>query len=627
MSKIEFVRVLLFFILITLSSTLLGLQIINVIKRFKTSKKKSSELIPVEQIGAGLLIGIGIVAYASLIVGFAGFFKKETLLIIIIGSLLISSKQILPLAKSLISHLKNLVQEYKHNLVALAAIVLCIITLGSLYLTAMQPPYTSDELHYHLPEVKQIVETQKIDLKFGGHPFYGNIPKLMEIVFAIGSTLSSYQLSHALNFMVFLGFIVVVFGFVIKYYGVKTASFSILLLSWFDDLTWNATSGFIDAATTSFEISALLFILDWTVKKSRLSFFISAALIGIAASMKYSPLPTATFILGIIVFDTLRNNQKNISKILKNLIPYILIALLFGGFWYIKNLIILENPFYPLYFGHRGYDEAQFKSLVDAIHEFGPKTFAYFFKSTIHFLTTNGFFVFISIYIFPTILFIRNGNKFKYTLFLYVLTYTLYWFFFATHQIRFLSTALVVSIIILSIITSKIKYRYFVVIAAIVMSIALYYSNFVRHIDFGAVWNGFWNTKFHYVERQYGLGNISEREYLKRQFGCQYSVIKYLEDNNLKGSVIDNWSVWFAPSVSFYATGNTFRSYAAPKDLPTNKILNDVERQQIKYIYFDSKVKSNYLKSTDSLVIQSKNVKLPYEEYLLKRSEIIYFRY
>lgn len=612
MSHIDFLQVLLWFLFIVTSGSLLGLNIVSVIKKF-TKEKGTKKQIPSEEVGAGLLIGIGVIGYLSLFVGVLGLFTKPVLVGLIAISALISIKQAVPLFSSVLSTFKDLIKEYKNNLLPPAAILISLITLGSLYLTAMQPPYASDELHYHLPEVQQIVDNHKIDLSFGGHPFYGNIPKLMEVILAVGKTISSYQLSHALNFAVFLGFLLVVFGFIKKHYGIRAASFAVLLLTFFDDMTWNATTGFIDTATTAFEISALLFILNWSAQKDKLSFYLSAILIGLAVSLKYSPLPTAVFILAIIAVNRVND-----------LFIYILPAVIVGGFWYIKNIILFKNPFYPLYFGHAGYPEDQYKSLIDAIQEFGPKTPAYFFHLTTRYLTTNGIFIFLSIYIAPIFLFIKKQNKFRISLFLYFLLYTIYWFLIATHQIRFLMTGLVISIIILSVIASKVKEIYFAVTVLLILVVSLFYSKNIAHIDYKSVWSGFWNTKFHLVERQYALGNVSQDQFLTRQFGCQYSAIKYLENNNLKGTVIDNWSVWFAPSVSFYADKNNFQSVTLDLSKPSSQLFQYLKEGDIKYVYFDSKVKASFLKSEDPLVIQSRDAKLPTEIYLLKYSKLVY---
>lgn len=613
MTRIEFLRVFGYFLVIVLPSLLAGTSLIKLITKISGEQEEKS--IPPEFLGAGLIIGLGITGYLTLIAGLLGHFTKPTLLLVLAG-LTLTSVWIIPRTiTSLILIFKNLFKELKVDISSAVAVVLSILTLGTLYLAAMQPPHATDELHYHLPEVREIVTNERVDLSFGGHPFYGNIPKLMEIIFAVGKTISSYQLSHALNFAVLVGFLLVIFGLIKRHYGLRAASLSVLLISWFTDFTWNASTAFIDAATTAFEISALLFILDWTRQKSRVSFFLSAILIGIAVSMKYSPLPTAVFILCVITFKLYKDHQMQVGSLIKTILPYLLTSVLFGGFWYIKNLVKLGNPFYPLYFGHVGYDEVSFKSLMDAIHEFGPKTPAYFYKLTRSFSFPTQFFVFLSIYLSPAILFLKKEVRFRYSLFIYFLSYTLYWFFFATHQVRFLTSALIVSIIILSILISRVQAKTWT-FTALVLFLILFANK--------EEWNTFWADKFHLVERQYALGNVTETQFLTWKFGCQYSVIKYLEGNNLEGSVIDNWSVWFAPSVSFYSQKNHFLGYGIGKSGQLDDIMDNLKAENIRYVYFDSKIKESFLKSTDPIVFASKNSKLPAETFILKHSELIY---
>lgn len=624
MSRSEFIQSFIFFLLILISSGGLGIKIIGLIDKFIGENKKRAKIYSIEIIGASLLIGLGSFGYVSLIIGLLGEFDKRLLLSSLFLLALLSLKEIKAFLHTIFYHFKNLIKKYKKEPIASIAIIIAAVVLASLYLASMQPPHASDELHYHFPQVRQIVNEKKISLVFGGHPFYGNIPKLMEVLFATGTAISGYPLAHAFNYLLLIGFLLVVFGIINKHYGIRAASFSILLLAFFDDFTWNATTGYIDAATTGLEISSLLFIAYWLLNKEKRSLLIGGALMGLALSVKYSPLPTAAFSLLLITAGGLRAGYRRPRIILEAFISYGATAFIFGAFWYIKNFIFFLNPFYPLYFGHHGYEEQSYTSLVKAIQQFGPKTAKNYFYLTKRYFNITNIAVFISIYAAPFSLMVNRAKKLHYTLLAYFILYNIYWFFFTTHQIRFLMPALVVSAILLAIIFSKIKDHLLLKTAALILLFSLLISKFVRPIDYLVVWQNFWNAKFHLRERQYALGNISRSEFLRRQFGCQYKVIEYLKEHNLNDRVIDNWSVWHAPSVSFFAKEGQFTTYGLDINMPLEQISNKIREDKIKYIYFDTEVKKEHLANLDPIVVESKKTKLPSENFLLENSLLVY---
>lgn len=223
--------------------------------------------------------------------------------------------------------------------------------------------------------------------------------------------------------------------------------------------------------------------------------------------------------------------------------------------------------------------------------------------------------MYLSIFIATFSIFIKKHRRLLTALNIYYLLYLLYWFFIATHQIRFLAPALVVSLILTAVAVSVLpKFLYSLLLFGFFTLLSLKPN----------VWNSYWATKLHLTDRQYGLGNISRTEFLTRNFSCQYLVIKYLDDNDLEGAVIDNWSVWHAPSVSFFADKNHFLTYGGNLKVDAQKLKEDLLKSNIRYLYFNSEVKKIHLSNPDLLVAASRALKIPTEEYILKNSDLFY---
>lgn len=564
-----------------------------------------------EKIGISFLLSTGVFTYLTLILGTLSIFTSNNVLLLLLLLLIVSRSCL----KELLIYLKkvslSVFSDIRKELSSIIFFTLSILIAGSLYLSALQPPSAADELHYHMPEVREILDSNKIDLEFGGHYFYGNIPKFMEIVFAWSAEIGGYGMSHLLNFSILLSFLFVVFGILNKKFSSRVALIAVLFILGYDDLTWNATTGYIDAATLSFELSSLLIVLNWiTNKKNNSQLLVSGLLMGLSLASKYSPIPTLLFVIFILILD----EKKDYRKAFKNLFIFGLCSSITGAFWYIKNTINFANPFYPLYFGHKGVSEETYSSLVDAINQFGPKTLSNFLRLLDYFKTINGLHVYISFFAAFFVLFDNKEKGFKLKLLSYFLLYTLYWFFFATHQIRFLAPAIVISLILVSTLIQKIKPG--------ILTVLIVGSGIV-FIFLGSPWKSLITTKLHVTERQYALGNISKDDFLIRNFGCQYKIIKFLRDNNLHGKVIDNWSVWHAPSVSFYAENGQFLTFGESIDDP-DVLERQLIESKIEYIYFDQKVKEEHLIDEDPIVSKAKTPKLRTEEYLLSKSKEIF---
>ncbi|MBT4359154.1 MAG: hypothetical protein HOD22_04345, partial [Candidatus Pacebacteria bacterium] len=526
MSLLELIVVSLWFLLFVLASYGSGVRLLNLYKKVFDGGEKNKDNI--KDIGVSVLLGMGVIGNLGLILARVGQFYKTNLLIILGVIIIFSVKNFYFLIKFIYSNFSKF--DFKKNLVATGTLVISLLILASLYLSAMQPPHATDELHYHFPQARMVAETGKVGWSFDGHYFYGNIPKLMEVIFATGLAVQGYQLAHLLNFLIMIGFLLVVFGVINKVSGKKAASLAVLLLLLFEDLTWNATVGFVDSATVAYEISALLIFLVWLVakKKDRSKLVITGSLMGVAMAIKYSPVPTLLFILVLLLFS--RKKQA-----LKDLFLLGLPALFFGGYWYIKNLILFSNPFYPMYFGHKGVSEELYLGQITNIQQWEPKTLKTFvdkingrYKNQIEFTT------FLAFWLNPLVLLFKKIPKEVRLLTIYFLLYVPYWFFVATHQVRFLLPALVVAIVILAVLLSKINQK--LLLGSLFLLVV--YSVAIRTYPARNMWQNYWYFKFHEVGRQYALGNISEKDFLERELGCQYTIVDYMNKNNLSGSVI-----------------------------------------------------------------------------------------
>jgi hypothetical protein len=151
--------------------------------------------------------------------------------------------------------------------------------------------------------------------------------------------------------------------------------------------------------------------------------------------------------------------------------------------------------------------EVEYQSLINAIQQFQPKTVSTFFNLISHFKTVNGFTVYLSFFIFPlAFIFDKKNRKTTGALIIYFLIQLFYWFFIATHQIRFFTTGTLTAIILSALAISLVKKRYFIALVFLLLVMCLY----SKGPFFKTAWRNFWYTKLNVVRRQYALGNESD---------------------------------------------------------------------------------------------------------------------
>jgi hypothetical protein len=113
---------------------------------------------------------------------------------------------------------------------------------------------------------------------------------------------------------------------------------------------WLATSAYIDLGMTFFTTASVLAFVRWrdSEYKQFKWLFISSFCMGIAIGSKYNAL-IALFILNmILMLSYVRDTHRQMAA-LKYGILFFTITALVASPWYLKNYLLTENPFYPLF--------------------------------------------------------------------------------------------------------------------------------------------------------------------------------------------------------------------------------------------------------------------------------------
>jgi hypothetical protein len=427
--------------------------------------------------------------------------------------------------------------------VALAGAGIAVAMACGQLLAALAPPEAYDELAYHLPIARAIDSTHAVQQLLHAHDAYGNLPSLAESLYAAALAIDGTALVHALQLTVLLAFVALATAFVRELCGARAGAVTAIALLAYPDLTYLATTGYVDAAATAFEVGALLLVLRWLMRNTAADLPAAALLIGFAASVKYTSLFTAG-VVGITVAAIAA--RRHVSR------PAFVsagVALVAGGFWYAKNLIRFGNPFWPFYLGHRSMDDRTYTDFVNGIHAFGPRTIRAFVEVPWRLATDAAVVPFVALSVVVLAIAVRPARRPA----LYAVAFTAYWFFIASHQVRFLLSGVVVAIVAV-VIAAAAGGRVERAALALAAVAALVVVQVKLHPFSASAAGGAVLTQLGSPKADYALGLESRGAYLRKYAGCQADAVTYLDAHPSLSPVLvrqTSLAPWFARRATF----------------------------------------------------------------------------
>jgi hypothetical protein len=471
--------------------------------------------------GAALLAGFGACAYLGLLLAALRIFYAGVLVAVAAVVLVLGRRTLVAYARWLRGAPP----------VALGAAALGACLVAAEWLVALAPPEATDEIAYHLPEARSIADTHALPLMLGSDRIYGNLPALAETLYAEALSIEGAALAHALHLTLLVAFVVLAAGVAQRLFGGAAAVVAAIGLLLYQGLLYNATTAYVDAAATAFEAGSVLLLALWVVRRDPVDAAAAAVLIGLAASVKYTTLATAAFEAAVVAIVAVRERRAGLALRLAGL------ALAACVFWYGKNLVRLGNPVFPFAFGHPGVSDATYTYFLDSVRTFGPRTLRAFLEVPWQFATVGEVVAFLAFYLSPLSLVARVPRVAAALLLAYAALYTTYWFWLASHQTRFLLSAVAVAIVLAAAAVTRARGAAgyaavaVVAVAAIAVAQARVASFVVADVpDAVAAWFGD-------PKARYALGLDSRTAYLRRYFGCEVDAVDALASRHLTGAV------------------------------------------------------------------------------------------
>lgn len=228
-------------------------------------------------------------------------------------------------------------------------IVIVSLIMPIIVVKASMPPYVWDEMAYHFISPHDVYFEKAWNF---GSSFYMNLPRLMDTAFiSLFSLTNTYSPARLLSFFVFISFLLMAYRFLKEKFGLglAIAFFAFTLFHPENYLLWS-TFGYIDIGTTSFVMIGFFMLLDYFYDRNISSIQYAIIFFALAVGSKYSAV-TQLLTFGLITSTLFILRKDYLLFKDRRLFLSLIMFLILGGYWYIKNYFIAGNPIYPILFG------------------------------------------------------------------------------------------------------------------------------------------------------------------------------------------------------------------------------------------------------------------------------------
>jgi hypothetical protein len=480
-----------------------------------------------ERAGAALLVGLGTCSYLGLLLSVVRMFRVEAFAVC--GALLVvlTRRRLIEYGRWVGSGLTRRMPPRPALLICVAAIA---VVAATQWLAALAPPEATDELAYHLPEAHTLADGHVIRLMLGSDHIYGNFPALLEVLYGEALTVYGPALAHVLHLTIVFGFLLVTAGLVRRLWGGRPAMLAVLGILLYSDLTYNATTAYVDAGATALEVGAVLFGVAWLTGRQDGDAVAAALLAGLALSVKYTTGVSAgalALVVGLVLWR--RRRVALLGKLT-------LLGLAACIYWYGKNLARFGNPVFPFALGHPGVSDSTYRYFVQTVHAYGDRSVAAFVRTPVLFANDGNITAYLGFVLSPLALVARGPWKAAAGLLLYVVAYVGYWYWLESNQVRFLMPAVVTAIVLAAVAVGAARGAVGVSAAFAAAVLLLVLAQLDTHgldLHLGNAARSWLGTD----KAEYALGLETRHAYLERYFGCQVDAVEALEARHLSGNV------------------------------------------------------------------------------------------
>jgi hypothetical protein len=310
-------------------------------------------------------ISLGILSYLVFFLGIVGYLYTPILLIICIVYLLFLANYFKSSLWEFVLFCSAIIQK-GGTIQRISLVFLCLITLVNL-LGALAPELAFDALWYHLTFPKLYLLNHSIYYIPGGLLYYSVLPKLTELLYVLPLSIGNEVSAKVLHFCFGVFCLIALYKFAREFLSQMNALLVTLIFASNPVFMWESTTAYIDLSRTFYEVLALWAFVLHMKKKDNKWFFLSAILLGFAASAKILSIGSTGIFFLLLIGKNSSGDQSFFFR-LKRALQYMFVVLLIPFPWFVFSYFSTGNPIYPIF---SGYDTSLSSTL------FSPVTFLF----------------------------------------------------------------------------------------------------------------------------------------------------------------------------------------------------------------------------------------------------------
>ena len=323
-----------------------------------------------EKLTFSFFLGTGAVALSIACIGLLGLFRGWSMLALLLIWLLLAARDVPDLYRNLTQAIRTITTEPGLVLPA----ILFTGLIGIFTLRTLVPPYTGDEIIYHLPVSQQFIQQGGIFPSYNN--LFGNLPFLIHMLYLpclmAGSDVAAKLFSLFLAITTAVSLYAFCGRFLTRYTGLL-ALFAFFAAGVVVEV---AITTRIDVALAGMLFACTYAMINYLTIRNRGWLWLSALFAGFSLGIKQTA-AVWIFLVGVLYLAETIRNRESIPKVLKSGVIYTLLALAIASPWYIKNAVWFHNPIYPFVtgevaeFGSSGvrYFDAELERKLDAHFE------------------------------------------------------------------------------------------------------------------------------------------------------------------------------------------------------------------------------------------------------------------
>ncbi len=305
----------------------------------------------------GFALGLGVFAYAMMLLGLAHGFYPAAAATLLVALYLVGVREHGRMLGQLRARLASGFSSAPSGWAAAALFALfSLVALSGVY----APPTLTewDSVAYHLADPKLYAQAHRIyDLPWEDH---SNFAFNLEMCYTFGLLFHSVPLAKFFHFACAVGLVCAVYRLGERLFSARVGLWGALLLISCPIVVWEAGTAYVDLAVAFYATLTLLALAHGIQEKSDAWLRLSAVLMGLTLSTK----GTALGVLGLLaagLFVWRLTQRQGLGRSIGLTALWGVVALAVGSPWYIKSFVCTGNPVYPFFYsiwGGRGWNAA-----------------------------------------------------------------------------------------------------------------------------------------------------------------------------------------------------------------------------------------------------------------------------